>query len=239
LDQAHRRLDPLGVELVVAVVPDKLRVVPEHRGALELPAEIETRYDRALKLARDLGLGAPDLRQAMIEARAQGEVFLRTDTHWSPWGARAAALAIARGLPAHRQPSRERWVVQERVEMEGDLLRFLPLGPLAWMGPPADQLEVGRREGPEARSSTLLDEPELDIWLVGTSFSADPRWAFADALQIALGREVLNLARSGEGPLPPLEAALADPLLSERPPRVLIWELPERALSTDLRGELL
>ena len=68
------------------------------------------------------------------------------------------------------------------------------------------------------------------IALVGTSYSANPRWSFEAALKLALQEDVINHAEEGQGPVAPMHAFLerVDPVA---PPPVVIWEFPVRYLS--------
>ena len=69
------------------------------------------------------------------------------------------------------------------------------------------------------------------IVLVGTSCSANPIWSFAEALKLALGRDVLNQAVEGQGPLQPMLDYLDSAEFRDAPPEVVIWEIPARYLS--------
>lgn len=237
-------LSAQGAELVVALLPDKARVYAERLGRA-LPSYTRGRYDafREALLAQDLR--APDLLTPLREAKATRAVFLRTDTHWTPAGAAVVARTVAETLAASASAPRETlpglFAVPYETEVtgqrqhEGDLLNFLPLGPLqARLGPAPDTLEVRqtRAVGPEAEGAGggLFGEASVPVTLVGTSYSADPDWHFAAALEGALGAPVLNLATEGRGPLPPMRDYLASRELQDTPPVVVVWEIPERYL---------
>ena len=66
--------------------------------------------------------------------------------------------------------------------------------------------------------------------LVGTSYSADERWNFAGALRQALGSDLVNFAEDGRGPLLPMLKFLQSDDFKNAPPRLVIWEFPERYL---------
>jgi len=68
--------------------------------------------------------------------------------------------------------------------------------------------------------------------LVGTSYSL--RGNFHGYLQQSLGAEVLNVALDGGGFIQAVKAYLADESFQSAKPRVIIWEIPERAFSTPL-----
>ena len=62
-------------------------------------------------------------------------------------------------------------------------------------------------------------------------YSANPTFSFAEALKLALGRDVLNLAVEGQGPARPMLDYLASDDFRTAPPKVVIWEFPVRYLT--------
>ncbi len=224
------------IALVVALVPTKASVYPQHLGRALSPG-LRERYAlvRAALAAR--GITAPDLRTPLAAASASLDVFLRTDTHWSPDGAALAAGALAeviRPVLDARGSGRQRF---ERTpggprERRGDLLAFLPLGPFATVGPRADLVRtvstvaIDGAEGGAGLFGTL----EIPVALVGTSYSAAGDWEFDGALRAALEADVLTVAEPGRGPFAPMQHYLASPALDDPRPHVVVWEMPERYL---------
>jgi alginate O-acetyltransferase complex protein AlgJ len=237
-----------NVRLVVAVVPAKARVYPEFLGERQPPRLQQDLHRRVHEHLQAEGMTAPDLFAVLSAAKAQAPTFLRTDTHWTPWGAQQAAQALAAptrralGPASSRLRQRYRSVSGAELDYPGDLFSFLPLDPyFAGLLPPADRLLEQRTElvADAGAGGGLLDErPAPRVALVGTSYSAHDRWNFAGALRQALGEDVANYAREGLGPYRPMLDYLAGPDFRRAPPRVLIWELPERylALPQDLDG---
>ena len=242
--QVKERLAERGSELLVALVPAKARVYPETLGE-RLPAPLHTAlYGRALHALHESTVAAPDLLAALAECKAkqapQQTMFLRTDTHWTPAGARCAAARIAAearaaGLRAGT-PVPYRTSVESVAVHRGDLMTFLPLDP--WFErllPPGDRLEQQRTEpvaagtGPgSSPGQDLLNEaPRPQVVLVGTSYS-DPRWNFTGALQENLGEDVVNYAAPARGPFLPMLEYLDSADFASAPPRLVIWEVPER-----------
>jgi alginate O-acetyltransferase complex protein AlgJ len=226
----HDQMAALGTTLVVALVPSKARVYPEHHGD-DSPDPIHEglyRDARAALLAR--GIVAPDLLSAIEHCKAQAPVYLRTDTHWTPHGARCAAAEIALSIAPLRAADlplqnfvTERGAPQPHA---GDLTRFLPLAPhFAALMPPPDLLTPATTFTAEA-GDLLSETPAPSTVLIGTSYSADPSWNFDGALKSALKEDVLNLAESGQGPFTPMRRYVASATRS----RVVVWELPERYL---------
>jgi alginate O-acetyltransferase complex protein AlgJ len=231
--EIRRELAGRGVSLVVALVPAKARVYPEKLGRYALPAGVADRYRKLQALLAGLGVPAPDLLAALQAARRRGEVFLRSDTHWTPLGAGAAADALAgavNGLLSKAGSPRTRFASSEGPPQEhrGDLLNFLPLGPfLQRLGPRPDVVRP-RLTAPLQAPTGLFDQPAVPVVLVGTSYSAGELWNLEGALKTALEADVLNVAKEGQGPLAPMRALLAGPVLEEIGAKVVIWEIPER-----------
>jgi alginate O-acetyltransferase complex protein AlgJ len=232
-----------GTQLVVAMVPSKARIYPEHLGARRPSALHDGLYAQAQGALRDAGIAAPDLAVVMRECKSAGPTFLRTDTHWTPAGARCAAQAVQAALGAAPRAvaatPRYQTHVESRAEHSGDLLSFLPLAPyFASLLPEPDMIEVRRTERMDAGGDALLgDAPAPDVVLIGTSYSADERWNLAGALQEALQEDVVNYAARGKGPFVPMLEYLLNSRDLPTAPRLVIWEIPERYLpmAQDLR----
>jgi len=234
IERVQARLEAQGIELVVALLPAKARVYPEKLGRYELPSYARGRYERLLQALHARGVRAPDLLSPLLEAKGQRAVFLRTDTHWTPFGAEVVARELADALRGADLPGlfTARYETERtgQERLEGDLLTFIPLGPFEELGPAPDRLErrATQPEGESAASLGLFGEQEIPVALVGTSYSADARWNFGGALKEALGADVLNVAEEGRGPMRPMRAYLASAEFQETPPQVVVWEVPER-----------
>jgi alginate O-acetyltransferase complex protein AlgJ len=226
-----------GARLVIALVPDKARVYPEHLGRYALPSYTAARYDAFREGAEALGVPVPDLRAALAEAKAEEAVFLRTDTHWTPFGAGVAAQAVAAAAHEAYDLNLPETLFETRLSateaIRGDLLGFVPLGPLQHLGPAPDRVQLLETVQLTGKDVGLFDTVEIPVTLVGTSFSADGRWHFEGALKDAFQADLLNLAEEGRGPFVPMRAYLESERFASDPPRLVIWELPERYLGAD------
>ena len=223
-----------GVGLVVALLPAKVRIEEAALGR-PWPEGPRGRYDRFLGMLAEHGVTAPDLRPALVGLEARGTpAFLRTDTHWTPAGAQATADLLAQSILAQRLLPAQGSAVYARAEgeeivHEGDLLKYIPLGPLAARGPAPDRFAPPRFSLVSGGGGGgLLDEVSVPVALVGTSYSFNPLFGFAGALQVALGADVLNAAQEGLGPVSPMVRYLGDDALAQSPPQLVIWEIPER-----------
>ena len=233
-----------NVELVLAIVPAKSRLYPEHVGDATPTALREDLYPRFLGAAHKAGIIAPDLLASLEKAKDRGQVFLRTDTHWTPLGAEVVAgrlgQVVTQAMTLHGAP--QNFITQDEgsESYKGDLTRFLPLDPLFdELMPAPDQLQkrTTLAEGEDALAGdALFAEAAVPVALVGTSYSANDRWNFAGALRQALQRDLINHAEDGHGPILPMLKFLKSDELKNTPPQLVIWEFPERYLP--MPGEL-
>lgn len=257
LRQVQTRLASQGIALLVAVVPDKSRIEAEHLCGLRRPASFATRVDTWMAAAAGVNI-------LPLETVMQGErtsYFLRTDTHWSEQGAAIAAKAIVDRL---RQPGAfavPTATLQMRTEAgaptarHGDLVRLAGIDWLpASMQPTADIVQPTRfvevsaapASGPVGASHTAADtaaaEDDLfgdtgvpSVAVIGTSFSRNSN--FIPFLEAALGMHVGNFARDGGEFAGAANAYFGGAAFKDTPPKLVIWEIPERALQRPLAGE--
>jgi alginate O-acetyltransferase complex protein AlgJ len=131
LGRLDRILEDSGRQLVIAIVPDKASIYPEHLDAslplVRCAAEKRRRLRTAMrdeKLSGDLDLWGVF---HVVKLRTPSPLlYIPNDTHWSPWG----ALQTTRR--AIRQIAPDLWlrdeVRQPRVDdHEGDLTRMIGL----------------------------------------------------------------------------------------------------------------
>lgn len=238
ITKVQQELSEQGVHLVIAAVPAKLRVYPEYLGRNGIPEELENRYRFFLSELSGAGVPAPDILSALEKEKESRRMFLRTDTHWTPNGASAAAEKISETvIPLLEQESVSRGdIVRERgdtISYRGDLFNFLPLGAFQdRVGPPPEQVETFTYVKKDGRQQSLFGEIETPVALVGTSYSAGELWNFAGALEAALDVDVINMATEGDGPFIPMQGFIEE--LKSRDdfnPEVVVWEIPERYLA--------
>nr|BFE94445.1 hypothetical protein GCM10020185_49810 [Pseudomonas brassicacearum subsp. brassicacearum] len=155
VEGVRQKLKEQGVTLVMAIVPAKARLYPEHLGDVK-PSSIHANLyqDFHARVAADKIL-APDLLGPLQQAKQGGQqVFLRTDTHWTPEGAQVAAenlaKAIAERAPLNGEPQRFVTEPAEKITHKGDLRQFLPLDPL-FEKPDASPGAAGQAQHPRSR----------------------------------------------------------------------------------------
>lgn len=226
--------------LLVVLVPAKTRVYPEylngHRPA-RIHQDLLPRFHQEIQRAQILALNVLDVLRI---CKQQNAVFLRTDTHWTPYGAQCVAQAVgsvARGAQlAGLSAIQFRTRTLAAQPQRGDLFKFLPLDPyFSGLLPAPDSVAAQVTEAPArmdaATAASLLGDEALPrVTLVGTSYSVNPRWNFAGSLRETLGVDLLNYSSEGQGPFIPMLDYLRSAELRDARPRLVIWEIPERYL---------
>lgn len=227
------RLEAAGARLVVVPVPGKLDVMVDQSDA-ETARGIATLYDAFLAGLKDRDVPVLNARAALRGGAAAELAFFRTDTHWTPEGAEDVAQALAASGLVELGDTHFDIEWSPRQEFTGDLVAFVTsesMAPSVGLTPESatpftavaqaggDSLDIFA--GTEA-GSTLL---------IGTSYSANPTFSFAEALKLSLRCDVLNLAEEGRGPARPMLDYLASPDFRDAPPELVIWEFPVRYLT--------
>ena len=245
----EQTLNSYGAELVIAFVPAKVRVYPEYLGRNQQPSYTLERYERALSSTQSANLNVINLHTALTEAKSTQPTFLRTDTHWTTFGAEVAAQTIAAQVKAtlnlaSLDSETYETTVLESVQHSGDLLKFIPMGNYQHLGPTADELDKLSTEKTSSDvglggglGASLFGDASIPVTLIGTSYSANLDWNFEGALKVALGADILNLADEGLGPIIPMQEYLESNELKDTPPELVIWEIPERFLPVDYSVE--
>lgn len=252
------RVRAAGAELLVLVVPDKSRIYPEfaYPGGVVSPAKAD-HYATLLGELRDCGIAAADAATALQAARAANPTelfYYRTDTHWRPLGALAAAQAVAavvEGGPLAARLS-PRHALQLGAHSGrpglGDLAASLGIGTIeveAGGGKrhaaalsltaqrfvePFDSYSVAPVD-PQERLVLDGKDPAASILLVGTSYT-DANGL--QALMLALGRSIRVVQENGATSLVPMQRALRELADPAKPrPQLVVWEIVERGFLED------
>jgi alginate O-acetyltransferase complex protein AlgJ len=236
-EAAQALLDARGARLVVVPVPAKIDVHREHAPSVDVAQAMEMQYYQFLASLMAAGVEAVDVRDDLLAVAGEGQAFLARDTHWTPAGAEAVARSIAAsGLVAQGSDGFLRRDGQPETVI-GDLVSFVTsdyLAPRLGLGPETVTPFVAELANLSSNDIFAAGAPTPTTILVGTSYSADDRWSFAPSLSLALGRDVLNLAEQGQGPIRPLRAMLDSVARSEDAPDYVIWEVPIRYLADPL-----
>jgi len=231
LIQIRDELAAKGIDLVVVPLPAKADIYREHLSEAAIPDDLGKLYDDFTALLGNEGIRYVDTRQPLLTAEAEGQLFLTTDTHWTPFGAGVVAAAVG-GALGQTTPDVYTISAKPPAEREGDLSKFIVTGglaPLVGLGPESvTPLEA--TTSAEAPAGDIFGPSSIPYVLTGTSYSANELWSFSESLKAALGADVLNMAEEGKGPIAPMRALLASDTLRDSPPETVIWEFPIRYL---------
>jgi alginate O-acetyltransferase complex protein AlgJ len=237
----QRRLKQQGIALLVAVVPDKSRIAADRLCGVTRPLALQARASQWVNALQQAGVHAVNLAPALQPLGAAA--YLRTDTHWNEAGARAASRVIAQqvlALGIHPEPQ-TRFDAQTNQEVlrPGDLVHLAGIDwlPLRWQPQPELVAATAFAERQDARAGSvdnlddLLGDAQLpNISLIGTSFSRNSN--FVGFLQQALGSRIGNFAKDGGEFSGSAREYFHNPAFRQTPPKLLIWEIPERDLQT-------
>ncbi|WP_322052379.1 alginate O-acetyltransferase AlgX-related protein [Paraburkholderia bannensis] len=239
----QRELAQQGIALVVAVVPDKSRIEPQHLCSLYRPASLDARLgDWSARLA------AAQVPVVTLDAALRsvpGDAFFRTDTHWTQDGAGAAAQAVAQRIRAMNVPlgsSQPGYRVENRpaARRPGDLVRLAGLETLPPSWQPTPEVVTSRAYVHEAQAAASADDLFGDadlpnIAVVGTSYSTTSD--FVPQLALALGTGVGNFAHEGAKFGGSAKAYFASAAYAQTPPKLIVWELDERDLQSPIEAD--
>lgn len=227
--QAQTQIAGSGSDLVIVPLPAKMDIARAQAPDPQAAEALAQLYrDFTTQLAA-LDLTFVDARSAMQDAAAP--VFFSTDTHWTPQGARLVAQAVRdQGSIGLGDLTYERSDPVDQA-LTGDLISFVTSPALApRIGLSAETVSLAVQT-PTETIVDIFGAGDTDIVLIGTSYSANEDWGFADALMAALGRDVINMAQQGLGPVQPMQDYLASADFQTTPPALVIWEIPIRYLT--------
>lgn len=238
IKSVHQILKAKNIALVTAIIPAKARVYKEHMGVHSVPACREGVYAMTVDTLTQAGIDTISLLPVFEKATDKDSLFLKTDTHWTPEGARVAAediTAFLKGkfttLPAKTYETK----AGDSQDHAGDLLRYTP--GVGTEKIPHDVLHAFTTEQVQDASqadaaSSLFGDDLPQIALVGTSYSANPRWNFPGFLKQGLNSDILDASDEGLGPFTVMEKYLNGDSYKSAAPVVVVWEIPERYMTT-------
>ncbi len=233
-----KQLEAEGIKLVLAPLPAKSDIYAEELPSMMQSTAMSDAYGAFTAALRERGIAVADTRSALLKAKPYGQVFLKSDTHWTPNGAKATAEAIqtaieAAGIDLPDQPVSAEW--KPPVSIWGDLTKYVtspdyaPRAGLSQENIPIYRTSVS---ADAAGGDIFGDSSSVPVMLVGTSYSANENWSFPDFLRTSLSTDVVNVAKEGLGPGVPMLDLLAGSALEETKPDVVVWEFPVRYLGT-------
>ena len=236
----HRALAQRGISLIVAVVPDKSRIEGAQRCQLERSALLHERVNTWVHRLSSAHVPVVNLEAALSSVVAQGQdAFLRTDTHWNERGAQAAAQLLAKEILALQlplTPQQETSISQQPAEPRpGDLVRLAGIDSLPIRLQPqpdmvaASRFSITTDHASSAAGDDLFGDTGLpNTVLLGTSYSRNSN--FLPFLEHSLHSKIGDFSKDGGAFAGSAQAYFASAAFKDTPPRLIIWEIPERVL---------
>jgi alginate O-acetyltransferase complex protein AlgJ len=232
LKQHNKQLLLMPVPMKVDIYAGHTRYAPDPRSR-----ELYAQFSDSLQ-ARDVRVA--NIRDAFVAQHQSTELFLKTDTHWSPDGARLAAQELARQNP---QLIGEQPYVSKQTEekaLKGDLMNYLQFDPsLAPELFVPTQIALYETTNPNQQVSeaSLFGEKPQHLALVGSSYSKIDDWNFVGFLKEALQNDLVSVAVEARGPFQAMEDFTNSDLLSNPDIQTVIWEFPLRTVLAQRAGD--
>ena len=230
-----------GIELVVVMIPLKMRVYSEFLpDSIKINDYMANNYDRMSKALRAANVSTTDLNTAFVNSpkrSSETPLFFRLDTHWTPTGAMLAAETIKAtvvtnpvlkaALDATPEEAFKLTIATRKRPSKGrDLVEQLPKNNITFAPEMVAQVNVTRV--PVSKEDLLGNPTPIGLTLVGSSYSME--WTgFSDALRYVLQRDILSVATTADqGSWVGMESYLRDDAFQTKAPKILFWEMPER-----------
>lgn len=228
-----------GTTLIYVPVPTKGLVMPDllppEAAAYGFDFEIATMmYQDFVDRLRAAGIETVDAQAPLLGMVEPDYPFLRTDFHWSPSGARAAAEAVAEVIRAH--PG---YTDIARVPHVTDAI-----GPREIASAFRQSIQARCRDHiPRAVTEAFETQPadgglssgggifaaeagRSGIMLVGTSMSQTPEFNFDGFLAEAAELDLTNYAVTGGNQFGAMLGYMMSGDFASNPPHFLVWENP-------------
>jgi len=234
-----------GIELLIVLVPDKSRIESEYLGSQHRATVFSTRVNDFEKQLTHNEIHVINLTSALNSAKQGGIIpFLRTDTHWSEPGAEIAAKAVAKSIQALKitpTPAQSTQIVTQVDKIRpGDLVKLAGIDWLPMRLQPAPEsaryssfksVPIPSNEKSKSMDDLFGDANLPNIALIGTSFSRTSE--FIPYLEMQLDAKIGNFALDGGDFSGSAKAYFTSPAFKDTPPKLIIWEIPERVLEMD------
>jgi alginate O-acetyltransferase complex protein AlgJ len=241
LTRVNKAFEAKGIALVVAIVPSKIRIHQEQLPANKpIDAYTNGKYDDIVAKLESGGVQVANLNKAFLASPHRSSdtpLFLRLDTHWSHTGSLLAAETIKSKIEstpklkaalAATKPSKfdMAWSEKKSNQRARDLVRLLPPASANYPPEQAMTFKVSRGEG--GGTSLLGDSDNVGILVMGSSFT-NKNTGYPDGLRFVLQRELLDISLPVDyGPWYGMESYLKDEAFKTKPPKLIVWEIPER-----------
>lgn len=219
-----------GTHLLIVYMPT--RGLIHHHGIPASRFDFDTAlqsYKKKVQKLKDLGIIVPDL-SPLIGIPDAGSCFFKRDIHWTPEGARRTAQIVAAAIQKTGLIDEQKtFTVSNEQAGQVTINGSLGKGVKLLCG---DQFINEYVTGYTTSSSfagsgndLFANEPETEMILLGTSFSALPKFNFNGFLQADLKAPITNYAISGGGEKGAWLKYMSQDDYLESPPKIVIWEI--------------
>lgn len=228
-----------GSDVMFAIQPTRGmmhrdKILADHAYGFDYP-KARRNLEHFLAQLRRSGALVPDILP-LVDHPPEQEYFFRRDTHWTPAGAQASARLTAdaiRALPYYPALEKKQFRTEPGVTIVNYGALDIALARLCRNGF-GNQYLRGYRTVPVVEDAAALfdEQPDAQVVLTGTSNSAARdeeirHYNFDGYLKEYTQLDVLNFAMQGAGEYGALlEYLHSDEYDPDRPPRLLVWELP-------------
>lgn len=236
ISQVDTLLKNRGVKLVISPVPIKARLYKEYLTK-PLPTVVDNRYATILRELQSKKITVADTNSLLVKSKASSNLlYNRMGSHWSPEGAFIAAKATAQTviqLDEYKSLAKKEYIFKKgQIVKNVDNLSNVLSADMR-KNYPSDNYQI--YDFTEKNSVGLLDEEVPEVALVGTSYS-EAAWSFPGALRYHLKTDILDASQPGRNIWPPMSDYLNSDAFQDAPPKILIWEIPERYFLTPPGG---
>jgi alginate O-acetyltransferase complex protein AlgJ len=239
ISEVRSRLTAMGIALLVLPLPAKADIYGEKLPKRMQSDAMAKAYEAFLVALQKSEINAVDIKSHFMAYKDAADIFLKSDTHWSPNGAELASEATKNAIDkmglALAQGQIET-MPQKPVEVWGDLTKFITLPDYAadiGLQPEKVALFRTQLQANESALDVFGTETSSPVMLVGTSYSANENWSFVDYMRQSLGVDVVNVAKAGFGPGVPMMDLLKSDTLTQTKPKIVVWEFPVRYLGSE------
>jgi alginate O-acetyltransferase complex protein AlgJ len=243
IQQFNQVLQKKGVQLLIVMVPIKMRIHEEHLpDDIKINDYMRSNYERMLATLRSSGVTSVDLNTAFLKSphrTSDTPLFFRLDTHWAKTGAMLAAETIGAEILSNpvlkntisQIPTQSYTLTTGKAKgatRSRDILQLLPPDSPARKYPYERYFSMSVSRTDVNNSDLLGKQESPDIGLVGSSYTID--WTgFADGLRYSLQKNIFSIGVSAtQGSWVGMETYLRDDAFQTNPPKLLLWEIPER-----------
>lgn len=101
LERTKKILDDQGIYFSVAVIPDKCRIYPEYsQGQIPEIGQVDSTKELIEAITNNSDVPLIDLTDALLAAKENYQIYMKRDTHWTPFAAYFSYLQLYSSLAA-------------------------------------------------------------------------------------------------------------------------------------------